>query len=57
MTRCQICNRSFEDGAYAIEPRAGDRKLECIECCMKREARARARACRAANHRRNTVGN
>ena len=57
MTRCQICNRSFEDGAYAIEPRAGDRKLERIECCMKREARARARACRAANHRRNTVGN
>ena len=43
MTRCQICNRSFEDSAYAIEPRASDRKLECIECCMKREARARAR--------------
>ena len=45
MTRCQIFNRSFEDGAYAIEPRASDGKLECIECCMKREARGRARAC------------
>ena len=48
MTRCQICNRSSEDGAYAqrrAEPRASDRKLECIECCMKREARARARVC------------
>ena len=44
MTRCEICNRSFDDGAYGIEPRASDRKLECIECCMKREARARARS-------------
>ena len=56
MTRCQTCNRSFEDGAYAIQPRASDRKLECIECCMKREDRARARACQAANRRRNTLG-
>ena len=42
MIRCQTCNKGFPD-AYAIQPRASDRRLECIDCCMKREDRARRR--------------
>ena len=40
MRRCFTCGKTFPD-AYALEyrrrPAFGDRVLECIACCMKRE--------------------
>ena len=40
MRRCFTCKKAFPD-AYALEyrrrPAFGDRVLECIACCMKRE--------------------
>ena len=38
MTRCQTCNKGFPQ-AYAIQWRVSDGRLECIDCCMKREDR------------------
>ena len=37
MIRCQTCNKGFPQ-AYAIQRRASDGRLECIDCCMELEA-------------------
>ena len=42
MTKCYTCGKGFPE-AYAIEPRESDGRLECIDCCMAREERARKR--------------
>ena len=42
MTKCETCHKGFPE-AYAIYPRASDRQLECVKCCMAREERARKR--------------
>ena len=50
MTRCQTCNKGFPQ-AYAIQRLASDGRLECIDCCVKREDREQLKRLHHVDHR------